>query len=270
MDKDGPYISTVYNTKQRENSSGFRTSIERSVESEDSGLQYILPCTSETNVGLTRKIYPKNPKQPISALFGFPSFDELFDGTKKFKTVVKKVPSEVITSQEQKPCSIEVCETVEELSSTIKRMDSLMSQDFYTTLYTSWEGSNRFAEFRRKFGEALRHKYFSYCRFDDTVFIGFYVIYGMFLVCAGTYNYLSCRSDILTNIYLITDGVLSVFVFPVLVMSWKVRVGGCVNESAKVAPGTVWYSVLVARIMSSSLELSAGQIQAQIKVRTPR
>ncbi|XP_052098672.1 uncharacterized protein LOC127733344 [Mytilus californianus] len=184
QNKDGPYISTVYYTKQRENSSDFRTSIERSVQSEG---------------------------------------------------------------------SIEVCETVEELPSTIKRMDSLMSQDFYTTLYTSWEGSNRFAEFRRKFGEALRHKYFSYCRFDDTVFIGIFVVYGMFLVCAGTYNYLSCRSDILTNIYFITDGVLSVFVFPVLVMSWKVRVGGCVNESAKVGPGTVWYSVLVARIMSSSL-----------------
>ncbi|XP_063431188.1 uncharacterized protein LOC134713843 [Mytilus trossulus] len=132
-------------------------------------------------------------------------------------------------------------------------MDSLMSQDFYTTLYTSLEGSNTFAEFRIKFGGALRHNYFSCCRFDDIIFVGSYVIFRMFLVSAGTYNYSSCTSDILTNIYLITDGVLSVFVFPVLVLHWKERVGGCVNGSSKVDPGTFWYFVLVVRIMSSTL-----------------
>lgn len=47
----------------------------------------------------------------------------------------------------------------------LKKEDSLMQQDFSTTLYNCWEGSTNFAEFRFRFGDALNHKYFS-CKFD--------------------------------------------------------------------------------------------------------
>lgn len=57
----------------------------------------------------------------------------------------------------------------------------------------------------------------------------------------------------MVNVYLTVDGVLSTFIFPVLVMDWTVRVGGCVSEPNKVSKATFWNCVLIARIVLSIL-----------------
>lgn len=48
------------------------------------------------------------------------------------------------------------------------------------------------------------------------------------------------------------DGVLSVFVFPALVMGWTKRIGGCVGKDERVGSGSFWISVVVLRIFLSA------------------
>lgn len=52
--------------------------------------------------------------------------------------------------------------------------------------------------------------------------------------------------------FLMVDGVLSVFVFPALVMGWTKRIGGCVGKDERVGSGSFWISVVVLRIFLSA------------------
>lgn len=65
----------------------------------------------------------------------------------------------------------------------------------------------------------------------------------------GVVCYINCSDEILVSYFLIADGVLSVFVFPILVMVWTKRVGGCVGQEEKVESGSFWISLLVFRIL---------------------
>lgn len=65
----------------------------------------------------------------------------------------------------------------------------------------------------------------------------------------GVVCYINCLDEILVSYFLIADGVLSVFVFPILVMVWTKRVGGCVGQEEKVESGSFWISLLVFRIL---------------------
>jgi hypothetical protein len=58
-----------------------------------------------------------------------------------------------------------------------------------------------------------------------------------------------CSDEISVSGYLILDGLLSVFVFPTLIMGWTKRIGGCVGDQEKVGSGSFWISVLVLRVL---------------------
>lgn len=194
-----------------------------------------------------------------SFAFCFPSFDELFEGASGGIYLLTKQHSNKDEPKNTDAISDE--SNTREVDSasppppttTLKKQDSIMQQDFKTTLYNSWEGSTDFFNFRVRFGGAMYHKYFSCCRVDDTHFLGVYVVFGLALVCTGVVGISHCQTNLELNIYLTVDGLLSVFLFPVLLMDWTARVGGCVNEPDKVGRGKFWYCMLLARISLSIL-----------------
>ena len=52
--------------------------------------------------------------------------------------------------------------------------------------------------------------------------------------------------------FMFLEGALSVFVFPILIMSWTKRVGGCVHEDQKLGRGFFFLAVLLLRIVSAA------------------
>lgn len=64
-----------------------------------------------------------------------------------------------------------------------------------------------------------------------------------------------CNSEQLTNIFLIVDGLFSVFIFPVTIMEWSKRVGGCVKEekveNGNVDRGYTFYIILFLRMSAA-------------------
>ncbi|KAK3098423.1 hypothetical protein FSP39_019314 [Pinctada imbricata] len=63
--------------------------------------------------------------------------------------------------------------------------------------------------------------------------------------------------------YLLIDGVLSVFVFPILIMEWSKRIGGCISATEETGSGTFWGTVLLIRALFvvSGIEIGDANIQ---------
>lgn len=56
-----------------------------------------------------------------------------------------------------------------------------------------------------------------------------------------------CSSEQFVNAFLITDGILSVFVFPITIMDWTKRIGGCVKKEAIEGHGISFITVVFLR-----------------------
>ncbi|XP_062606086.1 uncharacterized protein LOC134267900 [Saccostrea cucullata] len=257
-----------------------RLSTSRSQESEDSGVKSasnshnedeapVSPTSSasedtkrrrsilrklSTSSGLSLRSHPSSP------LFDFPTFEELFEGKGTFKLTRHHSkpyfsrqqsypgPAEAVLDENADDTGISLTAT-EEKPKLLKRVDSTMCQSFSSLVHGSWKGSKGFRGYRKRLGNALHHRYCMCCRFESTLFIGLYCIVGLFLSSSGIVCYMTCPDEILVSCYLTVDGILSVFVFPILVMGWTKRVGGCVGDTEDVGTGTFWISVFILRIL---------------------
>ncbi|KAJ8304370.1 hypothetical protein KUTeg_017953 [Tegillarca granosa] len=209
-----------------------------------------------------------------SPLFDFPSFDELFDNQGEFSlsihpSPVKKVYSGVSIKDVpvQRGVSltesdkgfeevVDIATTTEEENEqkqrpSLMRRDSIMMLSFSEMIYRSWEGSKGFTGFRHKLGNNLRHKYCMMCRLHSTIFIFLYILFGIFLTSAGVLCWIQCHGEILVSLYLICDGILSVFFFPIILMDWTKKIGGCVSEKNKNGTGVFWPVTLCTRFFTS-------------------
>ncbi|KAL4227706.1 hypothetical protein ACF0H5_013141 [Mactra antiquata] len=137
------------------------------------------------------------------------------------------------------------------LAPCLSRKDSVMEQTVTQMLIKNWESSRGYMGFRRKVATEINHKYCSYCRCDEMVFVFLYVVFGMMYICAGSLGLAECRSELLLNLYLIIDGIFSVFVFPVTLLEWPKRIGGCVKEQEKMDGGLTFYVILFLRIAAA-------------------
>lgn len=252
----------------------------RSQESEDSGVKSssqnedeppISPTsTSSDDVKKKRSILRKMSNisgvslrsSPSTPLFDFPTFDELFEteGKQHMKLSMHQSKSGFLRQQSYPGPAVSVLDEnaddmeasltqAEESRRSFKRQDSVLSQNFSSMVYRSWKGSKGFRGYRERLGTSIHHRYCMCCRFESTVFIGLYLLVGIFLSCSGVVCYINCSDEILVSYFLIADGVFSVFVFPILVMVWTKRVGGCVGQEEKVESGSFWISLLVFRIL---------------------
>ncbi|XP_061174671.1 uncharacterized protein LOC133183779 [Saccostrea echinata] len=258
-----------------------RLSTSRSQESEDSGVKSsvstshnedeapVSPASTTSDDtkrrrSILRKLSTSSGlslrSNPSSPLFDFPTFEELFEGKGKFKLSThhskpifsrqQSYPGPAVAVLDENTDDTEISLTAtEEKPKSIKRLDSTMSQNFSSLVHDSWKGSKGFRGYRQRLGNALHHRYCMCCRFESTLFIGLYCLVGLFLSSSGIVCYINCLDEILVSCYLTVDGILSVFVFPILVMGWTRRVGGCVGDEEDVGTGTFWISVLVLRIL---------------------
>ncbi|XP_045157062.2 uncharacterized protein LOC123523452 [Mercenaria mercenaria] len=132
-----------------------------------------------------------------------------------------------------------------------KRSDSVMVLTFTDMVVKNWENSQGLAGFRHKLANDINHKYCSYCRCDDMIFIFLYVVFGLIYICAGTLGLTQCSSELYVNIFLITDGLLSVFVFPITIMEWTKRIGGCVKKNDVQGHGVTFILIVILRIAAA-------------------
>nr|XP_022330134.1 uncharacterized protein LOC111128669 [Crassostrea virginica] len=202
---------------------------------------------------------------PSSPLFDFPSFDELFEaGGKQHMALAMhqsrsgllrqpSYPGPTVSVLDEHTDDLELSTTPpDDDRKSFKRQDSELSQNFTTMVYRSWEKSKGFRGYRERLGNSLCHRYCMCCRCESTLFIGLYCLVGVFLTCSGIVCFINCQEELLVSSFLMVDGVLSVFVFPALVMGWTKRIGGCVGKDERVGSGSFWISVVVLRIFLSA------------------
>ncbi|XP_033750188.1 uncharacterized protein LOC117334601 [Pecten maximus] len=232
----------------------------KKAESEDSGVkseedgcsttQSWQPRSNSRWSRFSRNISLSSTSQPF---WDFPSFDELFDNGGKARFALHRSPTSISDVIPRSPTSTSSLggESVrlEEESVTsatsgqptmgtpqpvMSRQDSIMSQSFRSLLFKSWEGSqNDFISFRSRLGGHVRHKYCMCCRITSTPFLFVNVALGMFITCLGVLCFIHCRDELMMSVYVLINGLLSVFFFPTVIMAWNKRIGGCVNESKK-------------------------------------
>ena len=74
------------------------------------------------------------------------------------------------------------------------------------------------------------------------------VLSNTLLLFPGVLGLEQCSQEKFINYFLIINGVLSVFIFPITVMEWGNRVGGCENEHEKLGNGIYFVLILVGRL----------------------
>lgn len=62
-----------------------------------------------------------------------------------------------------------------------------------------------------------------------------------------------CYGDVYVNVFLIADGVLSVFLFPINVMEWTRHVVGCVATADRDTGGMIYVVILITRTGAAAL-----------------
>ena len=62
---------------------------------------------------------------------------------------------------------------------------------------------------------------------------------------------MECHSLEIINYFMLMEGVLSVFLYPILIMNWAKRIGGCVHEDQKLGRGFFFLAVLIVRIITA-------------------
>ncbi|XP_064609818.1 uncharacterized protein LOC135473837 isoform X2 [Liolophura sinensis] len=120
-----------------------------------------------------------------------------------------------------------------------KRQDSShmrMSQSSLRTLVReSWENTRSFSSFQRRLAPNLNDKYCMRLNIHATIFMFMYVVYGATLLTMATFTWNRTEGvDDMVGAYLIVTGVLSVFIFPITIMEWSPRIGGCLDEESAV------------------------------------
>ncbi|OWF54051.1 uncharacterized protein LOC110445639 [Mizuhopecten yessoensis] len=226
------------------------------VKSEDDGNSATQPWRARSNSRWSRFSRNVSFSSTISPLWDFPSFDELFNSGGKATLALHRSPTSISDLMPRSPTSTSSLggestrlEEESETSATsgqpnmesrqsglsgISRQDSIMSQSFRSLLFKSWEGShNSFVNFRSRLGGSVRHKYCMCCRITSMPFVFANVAIGMFITCVAVLCFIHCQDELMMTVYVLVNGLLSVFFFPTLIMAWNKRVGGCVNESKK-------------------------------------
>ncbi|KAH3843514.1 uncharacterized protein LOC127877605 isoform X1 [Dreissena polymorpha] len=136
---------------------------------------------------------------------------------------------------------------------SIARSDSIMNLSFTDMVRKNSEHSQGFMGFRKRMATEINHKYCSYFRCDDTVFIFLHVVFGIVYLSAGVLGMARCYGDVNVNVYLIADGVLSVFLFPINVMEWTRHVGGCLETVNRSNGGMIYVVILIMRTSAVAL-----------------
>ncbi|XP_060576701.1 uncharacterized protein LOC132734015 isoform X1 [Ruditapes philippinarum] len=181
-----------------------------------------------------------NPAKLHFAIAGQESIDE---GIHSFDSGTSHVPLSSpadmysISSPTQKP--------------PMQRRDSVMDLTFSEMLIKHWRNSQGLVGFRHKVANDINHKYCSYCRCDEMIFVFLYVLFGITYMCAGFLGLTQCSSELYINIFLITDGALSVFVFPITIMEWTKRIGGCIKKTDIQGYGITFAVIVIMRLAAA-------------------
>ncbi|XP_052279600.1 uncharacterized protein LOC127877605 isoform X3 [Dreissena polymorpha] len=113
---------------------------------------------------------------------------------------------------------------------SIARSDSIMNLSFTDMVRKNSEHSQGFMGFRKRMATEINHKY-----------------------CSCVLGMARCYGDVNVNVYLIADGVLSVFLFPINVMEWTRHVGGCLETVNRSNGGMIYVVILIMRTSAVAL-----------------
>ena len=64
---------------------------------------------------------------------------------------------------------------------------------------------------------------------------------------------MECSDLAMVYYFLFVEGTFSVFLFPILIMNWTKRIGGCVHEDQKLGRGFSFITILVMRIATATV-----------------
>ncbi|KAL5004142.1 hypothetical protein ScPMuIL_017598 [Solemya velum] len=233
-------------SKQSNTWSFFMLSFDVSKRFSSLGYASITDSDASNRASIEGDIRPKraswktiSSKQSFATL-DYPSFDDLFEGVTRV-TISESFKDLKIDSEPEEPAP-----EVLVIDDDTQEADQSEKNVFVDSL----SGTTGFFGFRRRLGNTLHDKVNARCRVDCFIMSAIYAMYGMFITSAGVVCLVTCMGETLVAGYLLVDGILSVFVFPLLLMGWCKRIGGYIESSDKSGKGVFWGVTLIVRLLT--------------------
>ncbi|CAI9731214.1 Hypothetical predicted protein [Octopus vulgaris] len=128
-------------------------------------------------------------------------------------------------------------------------------QSFQEELARCYSVSEDFQSFRRSFVSFLGRRYCQNCVVDPMSFVFGIWCVGVFMVSIGVVFLITCSGSRMATYYLISDGILSIFFYPLLFAYWPLWMGLSSPDSYEDDPDDSsafrwWLAVLVIRLLT--------------------